>query len=48
MARLLVILFALIVVGVAAGVGYFVLDDSPSVLGSAVGQMADPGGAGRR
>jgi len=42
MARLLVILFALLVVGAAAGIGYFVLDDSNSVLGSAVGQMADP------
>ncbi len=43
MARLLVILFALIVVGVAVAIGYFLLDDSPSVLGSAVGQIADPG-----
>jgi UPF0755 protein len=42
MARLLVILFALIVVGAGVAIGYFLLDDSPSVLGSAVGQM-DPG-----
>jgi UPF0755 protein len=43
MARLLVILFALLVVAAAVGIGYFVLDDSPSVLGSAVGEIADPG-----
>jgi UPF0755 protein len=42
MARLLVVLFALIVVGAAVGIGYFVLDDSSPVLGSAVGQIADP------
>jgi UPF0755 protein len=43
MARLLVVLFALMVFGAAVGIGYFVLDDSPSVLGSAVGEIADPG-----
>jgi UPF0755 protein len=42
MARLLVVVFALLVVGAAVGIGYFVLDDSNSVLGTAVGQMADP------
>ncbi|MBV9325262.1 MAG: endolytic transglycosylase MltG [Chloroflexi bacterium] len=42
MARLLVVLFALIVIGAAVGIGYFVLDDSSSVLNSAVGQMVDP------
>src|SRR5215467_4133380 len=52
MARLLVVLFALIVVGAAVAIGYFLLDDSPSVLGSAVGQMdpaapVDPGDASK-
>ena len=42
MARLLVIIFALVVVGAAVGIGYFVLDDSSSVLGRALGQMVDP------
>jgi UPF0755 protein len=41
-ARLLVILFALIVIGVGAAVGYFVLGDSSPVLGSRIGQLADP------
>jgi UPF0755 protein len=41
-ARLLVVLFGLIVVGAAVGIGYFMLDDSSSVLDSAVGQMVDP------
>ena len=42
MARLLVVLFALIVVGAAVGIGYFVLDDSRPVLGTTVSQIADP------
>lgn len=42
MARLLVVLFALVVVGAAVGIGYFVLDDSNSSLSSAVVQAADP------
>jgi len=42
MARLLVVLFGLIVVAAAVGIGYFMLDDSSSVLSSAVGQMVDP------
>jgi UPF0755 protein len=41
-ARVLVILFALIVVGAGAGVGYFVLGDSTTSLSSRVGQLADP------
>src|SRR5438067_13642 len=40
-ARILVILFALIVVGAGTAVGYFVLGDS-SNLGASLGQMADP------
>jgi UPF0755 protein len=42
MARLLVVLFALVVIGAGVAIGYFVLDDSTPVLGSAVGQMVDP------
>lgn len=41
-ARILVILFALIVVAVGAGVGYFVLGDGTSTFSSRVGQLADP------
>lgn len=40
--RILVVLFALIVVGVGVGIGYFVLGDSSSILGSPIGQLADP------
>jgi UPF0755 protein len=40
-ARILVILFALVVVGAGAAIGYFVLGDSGSHLGS-IGQLADP------
>jgi UPF0755 protein len=42
LARLLVIIFALVVVAVAAAVGYFILGDSGSALGSPLGQLADP------
>jgi UPF0755 protein len=41
-ARLLVVLFALVVVGVGVAVGYFVLGDSRSVLSSPIAQLADP------
>jgi len=41
-ARILVILFALIVVAVGVGVGYFVLGDSTPILGTGLGQLADP------
>jgi UPF0755 protein len=41
-ARLLVLLFALIVIGVGAAVGYFVLGDSTPLLGSRIGALADP------
>src|SRR5947207_1160120 len=40
-ARILVIFFALIVVGAGAAIGYFVLGDSTSIT-SGVGQFADP------
>src|SRR5438105_3757244 len=40
-ARILVIVFALIVVGAGAAIGYFVLGDSTSIT-SGVGQFADP------
>src|SRR5579859_5110744 len=40
-ARILVLLFAVIVVGVGAAVGYFVLGDS-SHLGSSIGTLTDP------
>jgi UPF0755 protein len=40
-ARILVILFAVIVVGAGAAIGYFVLGDS-SNLGAGIGQLADP------
>src|SRR5207249_9357998 len=42
LARLLVIVFALIVVGVGAAVGYFVLGDSTPILGGRISQLADP------
>src|SRR5882762_1623394 len=40
-ARILVIVFALIVIGAGAAIGYFVLGDSRSIT-SGVGQLADP------
>src|ERR1700682_524407 len=40
-ARILVVLFALIVVGAGAAIGFFVLGDS-SHLGASFGQMTDP------
>ena len=42
LARFLVILFAVIVVGAGVGIGYFVLDDNNSLLGSSIGQLTDP------
>src|SRR6202171_745534 len=41
-ARLLVILFALIVVAAGVAVGYMVLGDSTPILGAGLGQLADP------
>lgn len=41
-ARLLVLLFALIVIGTGAMIGYFVLGDSSSNLSAGIGQLADP------
>ena len=41
-ARVLVILFAVVVVAVGGAIGYFVLGDSNSILNSGVGQLADP------
>ncbi len=40
-ARILVIFFALIVIGAGAAIGYFVLGDSTSIA-SGIGQFADP------
>jgi UPF0755 protein len=42
LARLLVVIFALIVIGVGVVVGYFVLGDSTPILGGPIGQLADP------
>lgn len=41
-ARLLVVLFALIVLGAGAAIGYFLLSDNSSVLGGPIAQLADP------
>jgi UPF0755 protein len=41
-ARVLVVLFALIVVGVGVAIGYFVLGDQSSLLGRRIAQLADP------
>jgi UPF0755 protein len=40
--RLLVVLFALIVVAAGVAVGYMVLGDSTPILGASLGQLADP------
>jgi UPF0755 protein len=42
LARLLVMLFALVVVGAGLAIGYYVLGDSTPILGSRIGQLADP------
>ena len=41
-ARVLVILFALVVIAIGGAIGYFVLGDSNSILGSGIAQLADP------
>jgi UPF0755 protein len=41
-ARVLVILFAFVVIAVGLAIGYFILGDSGSILGSGIGQLADP------
>lgn len=41
-ARILVLIFALVVVAAGLGVGYFVLGDGTSSLGSGIGSIADP------
>ena len=41
-ARILVVLFALVIVGVGVAVGYFVLGESTPILGTRIGQLADP------
>jgi peptidoglycan lytic transglycosylase G len=41
-ARVLVVLFALAVVGAGFAVGYFLLSDNSSLLGTSLGQLADP------
>src|SRR6516164_3756627 len=41
-ARLLVILFALLVIGAAFGVGSFLLGDNAPLLGTSATQLADP------
>jgi peptidoglycan lytic transglycosylase G len=41
-ARLLVVVFALIVLGVGVAIGYFLLSDNTSLLGTSLGQLADP------
>ena len=46
LARLLVIVFALVVVGAGVGIGYFVLGDSTSLSG-VVAPLADPTAADR-
>ena len=42
MARLLVVLFALVVVGAGVAIGYFLLGDSTPLFSSRIGQLADP------
>jgi peptidoglycan lytic transglycosylase G len=42
MARLLVVVFALVVVGVGVGIGYFMLGENTPMLGSSVAELADP------
>jgi UPF0755 protein len=40
--RVLVVLFAVVVIGVAVAIGYFVLGESTPILGGRIGQLADP------
>lgn len=42
LARLLVVVFAVVVIAVGVGIGYFLLGDSTPILGTAIGQLADP------
>ena len=42
LARILVVLFAVVVLGVGVAIGYFVLGDQSSILSSRIGQLADP------
>jgi UPF0755 protein len=42
LARLLVVVFALVVLGAAFAIGSFLLGDSTPVLSTAIGQLADP------
>ena len=44
LARILVIIFALVVVGAGAAIGYVVLGESNSTLSTQLGQLADPTG----
>jgi peptidoglycan lytic transglycosylase G len=41
-ARVLVLLFALVVIGAGVAIGYFLLSDNTSLLGTSLGQLADP------
>jgi UPF0755 protein len=41
-ARILVVVFAFIVIGVGIVIGYFVLSDSTPIIGTRIGQLADP------
>ena len=41
-ARILVVVFAFIVIGVGVVIGYFVLSDSTPIIGTRIGQLADP------
>jgi UPF0755 protein len=42
LARLLVVLFAVVVIGVGLAIGYLLLGDSTPTLGTRIGQLADP------
>jgi UPF0755 protein len=42
MARLLVVVFALVVLGAGVGIGYFMLGENTPMLGSSVAELADP------
>jgi UPF0755 protein len=41
-ARILVVLFALVIISVGVAIGYFVLSDSTPILGTRISQLADP------
>jgi UPF0755 protein len=42
LARILVVLFALVIIGVGVVIGYYVFSDSTPILGTRIGQLADP------